>query len=157
METFGQVYLIAYLIDCIFSILATLIPAVEGVSNLISAIISLCAVVVLVLSFLGRLRPQRIFLTLSIFYMCLLGFAMLLGAMLAKDLGPKIVSQKITTLFLSEHFVWYPTFHWVLLIMWAIIALWGLYSRMASNRTTEQRVVRMPQKTWPRRPPEPLG
>ncbi|MFA6033224.1 MAG: hypothetical protein WC889_10030 [Myxococcota bacterium] len=133
METVGFIYLIAYLVDCVGSIAATFIPSVEGISNLFSTVVSLFTVVVFVLGCIGKLRPRRVFLTLTIFYFCLLGFGMVLGTMLINDLGQQIHSQKITIQFLHAHFAWYPAVHLILLFAWAAVAVYGIWAYSKRN------------------------
>jgi len=157
MQTFGLIYLIAYLADCIVSIIATLMPMAEGLSNVISSILSLCAILVIVLSCLGKLRPRRTFLVLSIFYVCMIAFGIVLGILLAIDLGPDIATQEITIQFLHEHFTWYPCVHWSLLIMWTAIAIYGFWSRSTGAMITEPKDGQLSSESAPCASPDEVS
>ncbi len=145
MATFGLVYLIAYLIDCLVSILATLIPPLGGISNFISSLLFLGSVFVVILGSIGKLRPRRVFLPLSIFYLCLFGFGIVLGIILAIDVGPDISSQKITMQFLCEHFSWYRAVHWTILIVLLALAVYGLSVRLTGHGVADQSPPPLPR------------
>lgn len=137
MQTFGLLYLIAYLLDCVGSILGTLLPAFEPLSDAVSILVSLCTLVVFVLACVGKLRPRRVFLALSIFYILLLVFGMVLGVMLVLATYQKTFSGEVTIQTLFQQFPWYPAVHWALMVVWFALAVWGLSTRLASGKTIE--------------------
>ena len=72
-SSLGTAYLLLVLADASLSVVATLTPSAEGLSNLISTLVILASLVVLVRSLAGRLEPRSIFLGVSIAYLAIGG------------------------------------------------------------------------------------
>lgn len=138
MKAFGWIYIIAYCIDAVVSLVATVASGAETLSNVISVPVSLLSIVVLILTCIGKLNPRKIFLILSGFYLLMIGFGILLGLLLVAKLGPSVASQAMTLEFFREQFVWYGPVHWILIILWLLASAYGVQAYRKVQWSTEQ-------------------
>jgi len=84
MRNLGIIYLIAYLIDAFASVIATFAPAVEGASTMVSYLLIAATIRTLVLACLNKLRPGRIFLFASGYYLFMVGCGVLFAVALVR-------------------------------------------------------------------------
>jgi hypothetical protein len=138
MKTFGWIYIVAYCIDALGSLVAILTPRMEGVSNIISTLVALLSIVVLILAYMGKLKPRKIFLIMSGFYMAMLGVGIVIAVLLAAKLGPSVASQEITLAFLREQFAWYNPVQWIIIIIWLLVSAYGIQAYRKVEWPTEQ-------------------
>lgn len=146
MKIFGWIFLLACFIDAATSIAATFMPALGDLSNLISTPVCFSAVAVFVLACMNRLRPRRVFLTLSAYYGGLMAFGFCLGVALVIKLGPSAAGHKVTIQFLREQFSWYECVHWLLIVPWLVLSIYGIlaYQKWQTADESEPPVVTGP-------------
>jgi len=138
MKTFGWIYIIAYCVDALVGLVASFVPQMETLSNIISSPVSLLSIVVLILACIGKLTPRKIFLAMSGLYMFMIGFGIVLGVLLVAKLGPSIASQEMTLAFFREQFTWYGPVHWAFMVVWLLMAAYGVQAYRTAKWPTEQ-------------------
>ncbi len=133
MRKLGWIYIGAYCIDTAVSLIASVIPRVEELSNIISFPVSLVSIVVFVLACMGKFKPQKTFLILSGFSLLLTGFGIVIGLRLYASLGASMASQEITLTFLRGQFAWYGTVHWILMISAVLVSAFGFHTYLKAQ------------------------
>jgi hypothetical protein len=130
MRTFGIIYVIAFLIDALVSILATFVPAAEGASNAITFLVTIGTVITFVLVCINKLQPRWYFIITSGFYVFMMACGVVLGVALAFKMGPQAMleqtSKGSTFVLLRQQFSWYIFVHWTLLTIWTALGLYGV-------------------------------
>ncbi len=138
-SSMGNAYFLALLADASLSVIATLVPTVEGLSNLLSTVVLLATIVVLVLSLVGKLEPRPIFLAVSVAYLAIGMTGLLIGFALVATLGPAraqaVASEGMSVAVLARELPWYMAVHWFLLGLIVLVAVWG---NVAYRRATDE-------------------
>lgn len=132
MRTFGWTYVIAYVVDALGSLAATLMPSLEDVSNALSLVVLGGTVVAFVLAISGKLQPRKVFLVLAGFYFLLVASGLIVMVALVADVGTGILAEMPTIDFMMDHISWYPYFHWISLGLWLLLGLWATWSMAKS-------------------------
>ena len=138
MKIFAWVYLIAFSLDAGISIVASFDSSLETLSNIVSAPIILFTLIAFILSCINRLKPRKLFVTLSGFYLGMVIFGIVLGVLLAAKLGPESMPSENLQQFLRNQFAWYWTVHWCLMLLWLFLATYGFITLKKENRMPNQ-------------------
>jgi hypothetical protein len=141
MRKLAIVYLLLYLLDLVISVVASLVPHLEGVSNALSSVLMPAAIVVLVLVRLNKLRPRLFFVLAAGYYLLMAGVGLVLSIALLSKLGLPETSRQISEhsmiQVLSREFSWYVYFHWGLLTIWALLGLYGAQIVLVRGEITQ--------------------
>jgi hypothetical protein len=123
MRKWGWGLFIGHLIDVLFSVAATLVSALEGASNLFSMVIMLYTVIMLIFAVMGRVRPRRPFIVISVFGAFMLVFGIYVAVALLMECGPEVFSGHMTIQDMGGLLPWYWAFHWSMLGCWLVLAV----------------------------------
>lgn len=126
MKKIGIIYVFLYFIDAVISIQEDSNIVVVSLSNYTTALVSILTIVVFVLSLLGKLKPRKVYLALSTFYLvCSILLGIALALYLPDSFDENSTYQSIHQ-FLNEQFNWYLFAYYTLYAIWGILAIWGL-------------------------------
>ena len=136
MRVLGIVYLIGYLIDSSLSVVAAFIPWLEGISDAVSLLLSVAAIVVLVLACMNKIRPRVFFLLASSYDLFMVGTGFVLAIVLRFKLGARgfqqVLDEPGTGIeVLNRQFPWHNFFHGTLLAIWMLLGMYGIYAVFA--------------------------
>jgi type IV pilus assembly protein PilA len=128
MRTFGWIYIIAFCIDAVMSLVALLVPGAEIPSSIISTLVIILSIAVFILACIGKLPPRKIFLILSGFVLLLTCFGIVIAILLVvKSVGdPSALQQGPTADLLREHFAWVIPLQWVFVIAELLLSVYGI-------------------------------
>jgi len=130
METFGFIYVISFFIDVNVSILALLFPVLLNATTITSHIMLGLSGFVLCLTLLGRLKPRKVFIPLSLLHLLGLAIGFVLVFALAIKLGPDNIPKnaapaELDALF-TKNMPWFTTIRWIIVGLGEIFAIYGL-------------------------------
>jgi type IV pilus assembly protein PilA len=128
MRTFGWIYIIAFCIDAVMSLVALLVPGAEIPSGIISTLVVILSIVVFILACIGKLRPRKTFLILSGFILLLTCSGIVIGILLVvKSIGePSALQQAPTVDLLHEQFPWMIPLQWIFVIADLLLSVYGI-------------------------------
>jgi len=141
MRKLGILYFVGYLIDLLFSALGTVAPAWEGVSNILSFLLTLASIAVLVLACLNKLQPRFAFLRASGYYLFMVAVGIVFDVAVVLQLGMHETAQRLSQQsgisLLRQQFPWFDFLNGVLLTVWLVLGVHGLLCLLPSHRRSE--------------------
>ncbi len=122
----GIIFLLVFSSDLTLSLIASLFSSLEGISNVISVLTLIFVIFMLIYSICGKIKPKKIFLILTSYYLAMSFIGTILAGILTLRYGSAISTQDISLEFLFEEFPWFNTVHWILMIVWLVLTTWGI-------------------------------
>jgi hypothetical protein len=122
----GIIFLIVFSLDLFLSLIASLFSSLESISNVISVLTLIFVLFMLIYSIYGKIKPKKIFLSLTSYYLAMSLIGTVLAAILTSRYGSKISTQDISLAFLFKEFPWFNTVHWILMIAWLVLTTWEI-------------------------------
>jgi hypothetical protein len=122
----GIIFLIVFSLDLTLSLVASLFSSLEGISNVISVLTLIFVLFMLIYSICGKIKPKKIFLILTSYYLAMSLIGTFLAGILTSRYGYAVCTQDISLAFLFKEFPWFKTVHWILMIAWLVLTTWGI-------------------------------
>ncbi len=122
----GIIFLLVFSSDLILSLIASIFSPLEDISNAISVLTLIFVLFMLIYSLCGKIKPKKIFLALTSYYLAMSFIGTILGVILTSRYGRAISTQDISMSFLLKEFPWFNTVHWILMIVWLMLTTWGI-------------------------------
>ncbi|HYV36538.1 MAG TPA: hypothetical protein VE988_12575 [Gemmataceae bacterium] len=139
MKTVGWIYLVAYALDAVLSLISSYVPGFLLASNVVSTVVVLFTLVAFVLACVGQLKPRKVFIILACFYCLVLGFGLIIGVLLVVQLGPqKLQGADINPQFFRQTFAWFEPVHLALQAVWLCLAAYGLVAYARRKAEVDQ-------------------
>ena len=120
------IFLLVFSLDLTLSLIASIFSPLEEISNAISVLTIIFVLVILIYSLRGEMKPKKIFLVLTSYYLAMSFIGTVLAVILTARYGAAISTQDITLAFLLKEFPWFNTVHWILMIVWLLLTTWGI-------------------------------
>ena len=121
-----EIFLLVFSLDLVLSLIASIFSPLEEISNAISVLTIIFVLVILIYSLRGEMKPKKIFLVLTSYYLAMSFIGTVLAVILTARYGAAISTQDITLAFLLKEFPWFNTVHWILMIVWLLLTTWGI-------------------------------
>lgn len=122
----GKIFLLVFSLDLTLSLIASLFSSLEDISIVISVLTLIFVLFMLIYSICGKIKPKKIFLILTSYYLAMSLIGTTLAGILTSGYGYAICTQDISLAFLFKEFPWFNTVHWILMIMWLVLTTWGI-------------------------------
>ena len=121
-----EIFLLVFSLDLTLSLIASIFSPLEEISNAISVLTIIFVLVIFIYSLRGRIKPKKIFMALTSYYLAMSLIGTVLAVILTARYGAAISTKDITLAFLLKEFPWFNTVHWILMIVWLLLTTWGI-------------------------------
>jgi hypothetical protein len=148
MKTLGWVYLVCYLLDAAFSWVATYVPVLAPVSNMVSLAVAAFSVLVFVFALVGALQPRIVFVALAGYYFVMMLFGTAVYVAYAIQEGPTALQNAaLDPELMKQAFTWFEPVHLTTLTIWVALAIVGMIAYARGNQPVAASVVSDPPAT----------
>ncbi len=128
MKAFCWVFLITFFLDAMVSIVASLAPTLENVSNNISSLGAILAFVIFILALAGKAEPKKLFIAIPLFYLAGSVFTVFLVFAVVEKFGRGALEPIPTLAFFQKNFSWFIYAQWIGIAIATLLSIYGIYA-----------------------------